>query len=96
MENRSLFQSQWVARKIAKLRRKRQKKQIICSMTKTTECKISGFGCDRPFWFTRTFTKFCRKKCTVVLFQILPDCGRAEFAPEPELVCRCHRMRLQL
>lgn len=49
MENRSLFQSQWVARKIAKLRRKRQKRQITHFITETTECKISGFRYDRPF-----------------------------------------------
>lgn len=62
MENRSLFQSQWVARKITKLRRKRQKRQISHSITKTTECKIRGFRYDRPFWFTRAFTKICWKK----------------------------------
>lgn len=47
------------------------------------------------FGLQEHLAKFVEKKCTVVLFQILPDCGQAEFVPEPELVCRYHRMRLQ-
>lgn len=53
MENRSLFQSWWVARQSCKAEQKKTKGAISHCITKSTECKISDCRHVQPFWFTR-------------------------------------------